>query len=181
MFNKLSETKYSVTGKVSWAMVFKPDHRLKFQSKDQFEDVYRLDLEMSPDDMNHLMMLRINKDIKQDFRRDKKTGQLAFQFRRYAAMTVPANENEEAVPTNPPLVVDAQGKPMDGTDLIGNGSECEISFILDPINKAGTAHKIILNGVKVLNLLPYEATAQRAAPPVDVDCFASGSDTDIPF
>lgn len=184
MFEKLSETKYTVSGKLSWAKVFlhNYEHRLKFMSKEKdYEDLFMVDLEMSPEDFAHMSFLRTNKDIKQDFRKDKKTGKILFQFKRYVVMSVPSSDDEKSIPTNPPLVIDAEGNPMDGSTLIGNDSEGIISFLLVPVNKDETAFKVVLNGIKVTKLVEYKKGTAPPPPPVDVDCFGSGSDKEIPF
>lgn len=176
MFEKKSELDYIVSGKAQWAVVFQPDKRLKFMSKDEYEYVFRTDLIMSEEDMSQLMYLRVKKDIKQDFRKDKKTGVLSFQFKRDAVLEV---DTETAI--NPPLVVDAAGNKMDGSELIGNDSEVKISFKLIPFGKNQDKHRVILNGIQVLKLEEYKKSPLPPPPPVDVDCFNTGDPKDIPF
>ena len=157
MLKKLSDTRYQIDAKLSWAFISKPETRLKYKKDDEYETVYRVNGEFSKEDLFELMMLRTTEGIGQDLKKDEKTGIVSFQFRRFVDVDTATNE-----PVSKLVVKGPDGNPLEDGILLGNGSEGVIAFALKPYSNDKTKHKVILEGVKITKLVIFEGGGGQA-------------------
>lgn len=125
-----------VQGKAYWASVQSPNTT--------FDPVYSIDLHVDIDTARKLKAegLKVKKDD---------DGNLVVKFKRKAF-------KKDGSPMSKPTVVDRAKRPL--TELIGNGSLVNVSYNVFDWSFGGKSGKSGgLNGVQVLDLIPYESKA----------------------
>lgn len=146
----------SITGKVKWASVDKPNTK--------FEPVWTVDVIL--DEKLKKKVEAAGLKVKED-----KDGDYILKIKRKVT--------GKKGPIDPPEVTDADGNPF--TKLIGNGSECKVYFTIYEWASFGTSgNGAWLNRVEVLNHIPYEDDVDFNSDddtPTKPDDF----DDDIPF
>lgn len=173
MLKKISETEYQISGEFRYAIITKPKLEQKFQSEEK-ELKYRVDLVLNDDTtFGALSGLLARKLVKQAIKPMKDSGELTFQFRRLADVDV-----KTQTVVNAPVVVDAQGVPLDPEIMVGNGSEGIIAFSLVPTG--ANKHRVVLDGVQVTKLVEYKSEMKPDAKPRQ-DLFSAISPEDMPF
>ena len=135
----MATTYHTFPGTVKWAKVFKTD---KFGN--YVIDFYPLNKDIRQAVKNTGIRNKINED---------NDGELFYKFRRPHQKV--QSQTGEVWEFGPPKVVDMAGDPI--TDLIGNGSEVEVTISVYDFNSkehgTGKGHK--LEEIRVLSLVPY--------------------------
>lgn len=165
--------KWVIIGECSWAKVFQPD--TKFVP----EGVYSIDIELDEDDAEMVrsklrpMAEEYFEELAEDKPVLKKQGSIAdfireryneegdtvgysIQIKQKAEVFSKKNNKTYNMKVK---VLDGKGQPMDGSQLIGNGSK--VAVVFDPAPYFSAKDKVVgvtmrgLNTVKVLELVEY--------------------------
>lgn len=176
MLKKLSETDYLLSGKSGYARVHTPYEQEAHPQAKNKDSTWKYVCGVILDKEDRIAMLELKDDlkVKQDIKKNKDTGESSFQFYRDAVSDGEAFIEE-------PVVVDANNNPIPKDVLIGNGSDIVVSFKAVSWGKSGN-HKLVLNGVKVMNLVPYIPKPSAPPPKPDLSVFKDDAgEKDLPF
>jgi len=131
----------SVKGKISWVKYIIPDPTYNKWS-----------ITVHPDEesLKKIQMLQMDRGIKNQFKKDEDGYYMQF------SRPVDRKFKGKLVPMRPPIVEDADGKPLENV-AIGNGSDGTVRLELyqHPTPSGGKAWAARWDGVRVDNLVPF--------------------------
>lgn len=171
MLKQVDTNLYVISGKGMFCRVNKAMPEKDFNNNTEYR--FRTDLVIDDADYKPFITLLKTNKVKQEIKVEEETQQGMFQFRRVALM-----DGKEAL--NPPEVTDKAGNKHDPEVAIGNGSDLLVCFELVQTKKQGQ-YRVILNSVRVVNLIPYVPEPVAPPPPAKPNAFAAIKDEDLPF
>lgn len=146
-------TKYvNIVGKCAWAYhLFIPDEGR--YGRRWMVDVYPTKEGMEVFNSSGIGLKEIRKPFFE--------GEVGFRFRRDVEKEIKGVKQS----FNPPVIVDSEGKPWPEDVRIGNGSLVEVNVAVYQTRGGDGANGHRLQGMKVLELVPYETPVAAEAPP----------------
>lgn len=130
-----------IKGKISW---------VKYITPDPTYNKWSITVHPDEESMKIVQQLQMDKGIKNQFKKDEDGYYI--QFSRPTDRKIKG----KIVGMTPPVVVDPEGKPIEGV-AIGNGSDgtVKLEIYQHPTPSGGKAHAARWAGLRVDNLIPF--------------------------
>jgi hypothetical protein len=161
----LANETHVIRGIAHWAKVIGAPRKNEFTGEREWS------IDLTPDAESRTLLRRLGIS---DRLREPKEGDsreesfFSFRHREFRA---------DGAPADPIRVVNANAEPW-GKDLIGNGSEVNVKFVVKDYGK-GKKKGVYIRAIQVINLVPY-VIADFAPVQSDEEYFADGEQTISP-